>query len=58
LASETQQWTVRARWCRRLAGETADEQLKSSLNDLSAELEERVRGADQQSREAGGDSTQ
>ena len=38
---------ARARWCRRLARDSGDEQLKTSLNELAAELEGRARAPHQ-----------
>ena len=51
LATKTQELEARAQWCRRLARDAADDQLRTSLIEMAAELEGRARGPDQSERD-------
>ena len=44
MTKDEQELAARAKWCRRLARDADDEQLKASLNEIAVELEGRVRG--------------
>jgi hypothetical protein len=42
MAEELQNLKARAKWCRRLARDCFDEQLRSSLQQIAADLERRA----------------
>jgi len=50
VATKTQELEARAQWCRRLARDATDEQLRASLIEMAAELENRARGPAQPER--------
>jgi len=56
VATKIQELEARAQWCRRLARDADDEQLRTSLIEMATELEGRARGAGQP--ELGPDSIQ
>ena len=58
MTKDEQELAARAKWCRRLAGDAADEQLKASLNELARELEGRARGTAQPEGGGAGDNIQ
>ena len=58
MTKNEQELAARAKWCRRLARDAADEQLKASLTELAVELEGRARGSSQPEGGGAGDSIQ
>jgi hypothetical protein len=49
VSENRQDLEARAKWCRRLARDCIDEQLRGSLNEMASELEQRAEDAAGQS---------